>query len=112
MAVTGFRGNAEHGDLPAASLLGNMYLYGRGVPIDDQEAPRWFRKAADGGFAGGQYDVGSCANGACRETIPKRRSGTPRPPSEDFLILRLPSPGVFSHGEGNPDPKRATSDLL
>jgi hypothetical protein len=35
-----------------------MYYYGRGVPSDYAEAARWYRKAAEQGYARAQYDLG------------------------------------------------------
>jgi TPR repeat protein len=35
-----------------------MYLNGKGVPKDDAEAVKWFRKAAEQGYADAQYDLG------------------------------------------------------
>ena len=35
-----------------------MYHYGRGVPQDDLEAVKWFRKAAEQGYAKAQKNLG------------------------------------------------------
>jgi TPR repeat protein len=35
-----------------------MYANGRGVPQDGAEAVRWFRLAANQGFAGAQFNLG------------------------------------------------------
>lgn len=35
-----------------------MYRDGRGVPQDDKEAVKWFRKAAEQGFATAQSNLG------------------------------------------------------
>ena len=43
---------AELGSLPAMSILGSMYLLGRGVREDGGEAERWLKQAVDGGFEG------------------------------------------------------------
>jgi len=46
---------------PYAQLdLGYMYLYGMGVPADDEAAFQWFLKAAEQGLANAQFDVGLC----------------------------------------------------
>ena len=56
---------AEQGDPQAQVLLGVMYDYGLGIPEDDEEALRWYRKSADQGHADGQlslagvYELGS-----------------------------------------------------
>ena len=39
--------------------LGAMYATGNGVPKDDQEAVRWYRKSAEQGLAGAQFLLGS-----------------------------------------------------
>ena len=35
-----------------------MYKYRRGWPLDDAEAMKWFRKAAEQGHADAQYNLG------------------------------------------------------
>ena len=40
------KAKAEAGDANAQNLLGVMYDVGFGVPEDDQEAVKWYRKAA------------------------------------------------------------------
>ena len=40
------------GNLPAMSILGSMYLLGKGVPENGVEAERWLKQAVDGGFEG------------------------------------------------------------
>jgi hypothetical protein len=52
-----FRVRAEQGDAQAQYRLGNMYFYGRGVPRDNDEALRWYRKSADQGYAAAEYGV-------------------------------------------------------
>ena len=42
---------AEEGQVMAQFHLGRMYLDGKGVPKDLEEAVKWFRKAADQGDA-------------------------------------------------------------
>ena len=58
---------AEQGNVHAQDTLrimyyhlGQMYLNGGGkeVPLDDKEARKWFRLAAEEGEAGAQYDLG------------------------------------------------------
>jgi TPR repeat protein len=43
---------AELGSLPAMSILGSMYLLGRGVPENGAEAERWLMQAVEGGYEG------------------------------------------------------------
>ncbi|MDE0835771.1 MAG: tetratricopeptide repeat protein [Akkermansiaceae bacterium] len=49
---------AEQGDADAQCNLGVMYANGEGVPEDDAEAVKWFRKAAEQGHADAQYNLG------------------------------------------------------
>jgi TPR repeat protein len=42
---------AEHGDAEAQYNLGILYHDGQGVPRDDAEAVKWYRKAAEQGNA-------------------------------------------------------------
>jgi TPR repeat protein len=46
---------AARGDVEAQVTLGSMYSSGEGVPEDDREAVRWFRLAADQGYARAQF---------------------------------------------------------
>ena len=50
--------SAEQGDVTAQIILGGMYDTGRGVPQDDGEAARWFRRAAEQDHALAQYNLG------------------------------------------------------
>jgi TPR repeat protein len=43
---------AELGSLPAMSILGSMYLLGRGARENGVEAERWLKRAVDSGFEG------------------------------------------------------------
>ena len=43
----------------AEANLGFMYQEGRGVPQDDAEAAKWYRKAAERGNAHSQTNLGS-----------------------------------------------------
>ena len=49
---------AKQGEAYAQYNLGVMYAFGDGVPENDAEAVKWYRKAADQGDAGGQYNLG------------------------------------------------------
>jgi len=53
---------ANKGSPVAQNKLGRMYLFGKGVPKDPQEAAKWFRKSADRGFARSAYDLGLLYN--------------------------------------------------
>ena len=48
---------AELGMAAAQNNLGIMYDNGEGVPENDAEAVKWFRKAADQGHAKAQYNI-------------------------------------------------------
>jgi hypothetical protein len=41
-------------------LVGRMFCYGQGTKVDFTEAVKWFRLAADQGFAGAQSNIGFC----------------------------------------------------
>ncbi|MBI2977547.1 MAG: sel1 repeat family protein [Rhodospirillales bacterium] len=49
------RREAEAGNVRSQTRLGELYLYGFGVPQDEVERVRWHRKAAEGGAALSQY---------------------------------------------------------
>jgi len=46
---------ADQGDVKAQYRLGFMYRRGQGVPQDNAEAVRWWRKTAEQGYADGEY---------------------------------------------------------
>ena len=74
---------AEQGLAGAQFILGLMYDSGRGVPEDDAEAVKWFRMAAQQGYANGNTSWAACTPTArvCTKTMPKPSSGTAWPPS-------------------------------
>jgi len=45
--VNWYRKAADSGDLFAMDEIATWYAIGRGVPKDEAEAARWYRKAAD-----------------------------------------------------------------
>jgi TPR repeat protein len=49
--VQGLRPLAEQGDAKAQFALGNLYYFGQGTLQDYVEAVKWFRKAAEQGYA-------------------------------------------------------------
>ena len=49
---------AEQGDALTQILVGSIYDNGDGVPEDDAEAVKWYRKAAEQGHADAQYNLG------------------------------------------------------
>ena len=52
------KAKAESGDVISQFKLGMMYSNGVGVLEDDEEAAKWFRKAADQGYALAQASLG------------------------------------------------------
>lgn len=52
------RGLAEQGNAEGQTKLGAMYLSGSGIPQNDAEAVKWFRKAAEQGEARAQVVLG------------------------------------------------------
>ena len=53
---------AEQEDPKAQNNLGVMYNKGLGVPQDNAEAMRWYRRAAEQGDAGAQNNLGNMYN--------------------------------------------------
>lgn len=53
-----FKPLAERGDAEAQKNLGTMYAVGQGVPKDNAEALKWYRRAADQGHIGAQLNLG------------------------------------------------------
>jgi len=49
-AAASCRKAAEQGNAAAQNSLGTIYRDGEGVAPDDEEAVRWYRKAADQGY--------------------------------------------------------------
>lgn len=56
--VINYREAAEQGDKISQTLLGEMYLYGKGVSQDYVEAVKWFSKSAEQGYVGAYYTLG------------------------------------------------------
>src|SRR5262249_36109932 len=56
--VAACRRLAEQGDATGQFNLGAAYYVGQCVPNDDAEAARWIEKAANGGLAVAQYNLG------------------------------------------------------
>ena len=51
------RRSADHGYLPAQTILGTFYLNGSGVPQDGKQAVAWLTKAADRGYPLAQVNL-------------------------------------------------------
>jgi TPR repeat protein len=50
---------AEQNNAAAEAILGRLYARGRGVPLDEAEAGKWFRRAAEHGSAAAQFNLGN-----------------------------------------------------
>ena len=73
-ALAEFRQAAERGSVVAQINLAAMYFKGQGVPQDDAEAAKWYRKAADQGDA-----VARTTSASCTTTGGASPRITPRP---------------------------------
>jgi hypothetical protein len=58
-AIEIWRPDADGGDVAMQLLIGSIYDYGQGVPQDDAEAIKWYRKAAAQGSAKGKFMIGA-----------------------------------------------------
>ena len=56
--VSDCENKAEQGDSTAQFNLGWIYLNGKGIPKDDKQASRWFKKSAEQGHSEAQYILG------------------------------------------------------
>lgn len=54
------KAKAEAGDVESQVELGLRFDKGKGVPKDQVEAVKWYRKAAEQNYARAQYDLGPC----------------------------------------------------
>lgn len=52
-AVIWYQAAAEQGHVKAQVRLGEMFLYGKGAPIDCDQSYKWYKAAADQGYSGG-----------------------------------------------------------
>jgi len=55
--VEATRAMAEQGDAYAQVYLGMIYDQGKGVPEDDAEAFKWYKRASDQGLPSAQYSM-------------------------------------------------------
>jgi len=56
--ITDLKIRAEQGDVEAQKNLGNIYIFGEGVPKDAVEAVKWWRMAAEQGYDKAQNNLG------------------------------------------------------
>ena len=54
---------ANRGDADAQYDLGGRYSKGDGVPLDEEKAVAWYRKAAEQGYTNAQCNLGDCYSG-------------------------------------------------
>jgi hypothetical protein len=66
-ALTLLRPMAADGNPAAAQLLGDMYVFGHGVAVDDAVAQSWYDVAARGGVANGRPEFGVAIELAARD---------------------------------------------
>lgn len=85
LQVRAIRGNAEQGQANAQFILGLMYAEGRGLPKDEAEAVRWYRKAADQGDADARHNL-SLLRGLADSGTKSQTSGFPLGPFELAII--------------------------
>jgi TPR repeat protein len=62
-AALWFRKSADHGYLPAQTIIASFYLNGSGVPQDNNQALAWYRKAADKGYPLAQVTLAAIYHG-------------------------------------------------
>lgn len=63
-AIKAFGRSAKEGNHDAQYQIGLMYLEGKGIAENPEDAAYWFRKAAQNGHAASQFEIGYCfANG-------------------------------------------------
>ncbi len=88
---------AEKGDAEAQFNLGLLYDRGREVPKDKSEALRWYRLAADKGFAPAQHSLGKLLAGGGQ--------GVASDKSQGYMWL------VLSAGQGDEEAARQSEIL-
>ena len=52
------KNEAENGNPEAQYLLGEMYYYGYGTPMDESKAVEWYNRSAENGCPNAQYQLG------------------------------------------------------
>ena len=58
-ALTEWLIDANQGNVLAQYRIGYMYANGIGVPKNEEEALKWYRLAADQGYASAQFNLGA-----------------------------------------------------
>jgi len=99
------RHKAEAGNAVAQFNLGKCYDQGQGVPKDESEAVKWYRKAAEQGLAEAQCNLGLCYQFG--DGIPESKDQAVkwyREAAEQNFALAQYALGICYH-EGNGVPK-------
>jgi uncharacterized protein len=58
LSVDDIRREADEGNAEAQNKLGSMYLTGRGVPRNFEDAAMWYLRAAEQGHVNAQFNLG------------------------------------------------------
>ena len=79
-----------------------MYAEGRGVPQDDTEAVKWYRRAADQGNAYAQFNLGVMYADGPGRAARRRRGGEVVIAALRTRVMPTPSPvsGTCTSGDG------------
>ena len=101
---------AEQGDAAAQYSLGVSLLSRQGVPNDDTEAVKWFRKAAEQGLrpalnTGPGWNLCTTRAEESRKTTASRPTGTARRLNREHASMLSPTwlAGMYANGEGVPE---------
>ena len=93
-------GQDENGEIK--NFLGYMYAIGKGTSKDMSEAVKWYRKAAEQGYAKAQCNLGNCyycGNGVLKDVV--KAVEWYRKAAEQGIVEAQCSLGwVYEHGDG------------
>ena len=87
-ALKHWRPLAEQGNAGAQDRLGWLYHLGQGVPKDNKEAARWYRRAANQGYNPAKYSLANLAPNS------QKSSSVPRATGHHDLARPRPTPRV------------------
>ena len=99
-----FGQRAEQGDVDAQFALGFSYYFGIGVPQDDAEAARWYRRAAGQGHAKAQGNLGQMyhtGRGVPQDYVEAAR-WTRLAADQGHALAQFDLGGMYCDGEGVP----------
>jgi len=96
---------ADKGLAAAQYNLALKYDFGKGVPENDAEAVKWYRKAADQGYVKAQYNLGSMyANG---EGVPENDAEAVKwyrkAADQGYAAAQYNLGLIYANGEGVPE---------